>query len=119
MNTEVILHKANRTVNFRRQQSAGRKRTASIKDALNLFLKKVAGPAVKNVSVPDAFEQIIGPNLALNCQIDSITAGIMKVKTKPGPPFFELRSAAGQIIQQLNQHCPSANIRQIKLVCSE
>ncbi len=116
MNTEVLLHKANRTVKFRRRPV---KSGSNIDGELKKFLKKVARPAVKNVSVPDVFEQIVGGHIAANCRIHSITAGVMKVHTKPGPFMFELSSQAGQIIEQLKQQCPSANIRQIRLVCAE
>ncbi len=116
MNTEVLLNKANRAVKFRRRPV---KSSSNIAPELKLFLKKVARPAVRNVSVPDAFEQIAGQYLAANCRIESIAAGIMKIKTKPGPYMFELSTRAGQIVEQLKQQCPSSNIRQIRLVCSE
>ncbi|MGA2915365.1 MAG: DciA family protein [Sedimentisphaerales bacterium] len=138
MNTEVLLNKANRAVKFRRKpvRSSSPPRLAVIGEAGNingppvgevspladelaLFLKKVARPAVRNVSIPDAFEQIAGEYLAQNCRIESITAGILKVKTKPGPFMFELQTKAGQIVEQLKRQCPSANIRQIRLICSE
>jgi hypothetical protein len=116
MNTEVLLNKANRTIKFR-QTKAGS--NSSIAPELKRFLKNVAKPARRNVSVPDAFEQIAGDGLAQNCRIESLTAGIMKVKVKSGPYMFELRSKAGQIIEELKQQCPLSNIREIKLVCSE
>jgi hypothetical protein len=116
VNTEVLLNKANRTVRFRRKPV---KSSSNINGELKLFLKKVARPAVRNVSIPDAFEQIVGQYVAQNCRIESIVAGILKVKTKPGPFMFELRTQAGQIVEQLKQQCPSANIREIRLVCSE
>jgi predicted nucleic acid-binding Zn ribbon protein len=71
------------------------------------------------VSVPDAFEQIAGDNLAQNCRIESLTAGVMKVRVTSGPYMFELRTRATQIIEGLRQQCPSSNIREIKLVCSK
>jgi predicted nucleic acid-binding Zn ribbon protein len=71
------------------------------------------------MSVPDAFDQIAGDSLAQNCRIESIMAGVLKVRANPGPYMFELRTRAGQIVEQLKQQCPSSNIREIKLVCSE
>lgn len=116
MNTEVLLTKANRAIKFRRKGAENR---SNITPELELFLRSVARPARRNVSVPDAFEQIVGDGLAQNCRIESLTAGVMKVKVKSGPYMFELRTRAGQIIEQLKQQCPSSNIREIKLVCSE
>jgi hypothetical protein len=116
MNTEVLLTKANRAIKFRRKEA---KSSSNIAGELKLFLRSVASPARRNVSVPDAFEQIAGDGLAQNCRIESLTAGVMKVKVKSGPYMFELRTRAGQIIEQLKQQCPSSNIREIKLVCSE
>jgi hypothetical protein len=123
MNTEVLLNKANRAVKFRRQTAKGSGpprlavigKAGNIAPELKLFLKKVARPARRNVSVPDAFEQIAGDSLAQNCRIESITAGILKVKAKPGPYMFELRTRAEQIVEQLKQQCPSSNIREIRL----
>ena len=116
MNTEVLLTKANRAIKFRRKGAENR---SNITPELELFLRSVARPARRNVSVPDAFEQIAGDSLAQNCRIESLTAGVMKVRVKSGPYMFELRTRAGQIIEQLKQQCPSSNIREIKLVCSE
>lgn len=115
MNTEVLLAKANRAIKFRRKPARG---NSNIAGELNLFLKKVARPAMRNVSIPEAFEQLAGDVLAQNCRIESLTAGIMKVKVSSGPYMFELRSRAGQIIEGLRQQCPSSNIREIKTVCS-
>jgi hypothetical protein len=116
MNTEVLLTKANRAIKFRRKGAENR---SNITPELELFLRSVARPARRNVSIPDAFEQIAGDSLAQNCRIESLTAGVMKVRVKSGPYMFELRTRAGQIIEQLKQQCPSTNIREIKLVCSE
>ena len=116
MNTELLLEKTNRAVKFRRTKTQS---SSNITPELRLFLKGVARPARRNVSVPDAFEQIAGDDLARNCWIESLTAGVMKVKVKPGPYMFELRSKAGQIIEELKRQCPSSNIREIKLVCSK
>ena len=116
MNTEVLINKANRAIKFRRRPV---KTSSNIAPELKRFLKKVARPAVRNISVPEAFEQIAGQYLAQNCRIESIMAGVLKVKTKPGPYMFELRTRAGQIVEQLKQQCPSSNIREIRLVCSE
>ena len=116
MNTEVLLTKANRAIKFRRKGAENR---SNITPELELFLRSVARPARRNVSIPDAFEQIAGDGLAQNCRIESLTAGVMKVRVKSGPYMFDLRTRAGQIIVQLKQQCPSSNIREIKLVCSE
>jgi 3-methyladenine DNA glycosylase/8-oxoguanine DNA glycosylase len=116
MNTEVLLAKANRAIRFRRK---GAKSSSNIAPELKKFLRSVARPAKRNISVPDAFEQIAGNVLAQNCRIESLAAGVMKVKVKSGPYMFELRTRAGQIVEQLKQQCPSSNIREIKLVCLE
>jgi len=115
MNTDVMLTKANRAMKLRRKEA----KSNSIAGEMKLFLRSVARPARRNVSVPDAFEQIAGDILAQNCRIESLTAGVMKVKVRSGPYMFELRTRAGQIIEQLKQQCPSSNIREIKLICSE
>ncbi len=116
MNTEVLLTKANRAIKFRRRRA---KSNSNIAGELKLFLRSVASPARRNISVPEAFEQIAGDDLARNCRIESLRAGVMKVKVKSGPYMFELRTNAGQIVEELRQQCPLSNIREIKLVCSE
>jgi hypothetical protein len=116
MNTEVILARANRAIKFRRKKAKG---SGGIAGELKLFFGRVARPARRNVSIPEAFEQIAGDYLAQNCRIESLTAGVMKVKVKSGPYMFELRCRAGQIVEELKQQCPLSNIREIKLVCSE
>jgi hypothetical protein len=116
MDAEQLLAKVNRTTKFRQKVA---KSSSNIAPELRLFLKSVARPARRNVSIPDAFEQIAGENLARNCRIESLLAGVMKVKVKSGPYMFELRTRATQIVEGLKQQCPSSNIREIKLVCSE
>ncbi len=116
MNTEVLLAKTNRAIRFRRGKTAG---SGNIASELKLFLRKVARPARRNVSVTEVFEQVAGDGLVDNCRIESLTGGIMKVKVKSGPYMFELRSRAGQIIEELRQQCPSSNIREMKLICLE
>jgi hypothetical protein len=116
MNTEVLLAKANRTIKARRKKPVA---SNNIDGQMNLFLRSVARPARRNVSVPDAFGLIAGDSLAQNCRIESLTAGVMKVKVKAGPYMFELRTRTEQIIEELKQQCPSSNIREIRLICSE
>lgn len=116
MNTEVILAKTNRAIKSKRAEAAS---GSSIAGELNLFLKTVAGPARRNMSVPEAFEQIAGSTLARNCRVESLKAGVLKVKVKAGPYMFELCTRAGEIVEQIKQRCPSSNIREIRPACME
>jgi hypothetical protein len=116
MNTEQLLWRANRAVKFRRVKT---KYSSNLTSEMKLFLRSFAGPARRNVLVPDAFKRAAGSRLAENCRIESLRAGVLKVKVKPGPYMFELRTRAAEIIEELKEQCPSSNIREIKLACSE
>jgi hypothetical protein len=116
---ESVLYKASRTMQFRRLSLVARRSKHELQitsHELDLFIKHIARPAARSASIPETFKQVIGRDMAQYCQIDSIMAGVLRVKTKPGPFMFELQTQAGWIVEQLRQQCPSANIRQIKLV---
>lgn len=116
MNTEQLLRNANKAVRLRR---AGIRRCNSLAPEMSIYLRRSAGKARRNTYVPCIFEQVAGSMLAENCRIESLKAGVLKVRVKPGPYMFELRAKTDDIIEALRAHHPLPNIREIKLICSE
>lgn len=117
MDAEQLLARANRMLKIKRQKTP--EKSSLIEMELQRFFSQSAKPAKRNEAVPQAFEQAAGENLAQNCRIESMTAGILKVRVSPGPYMFELQTRSKEIIEKIKQQCPSARIRGIKIICSE
>ncbi len=116
MDEDLLLAKVSRTLKRKRPSPM---RFAAITNELQRFIKKCAKPARRNISVPQAFADVVGEMLAQNCRIDSLRSGILKVMVKPGPYMFALQMQSSEIIEKLQSQCPASDIREIKLLCSK
>ncbi len=114
MDGEFILEQANRKI-------VARKLPADLTLGQDMYncLSGLAKSTRKNTEVLDLFEQIAGDDIAAHCRPDSIGAGVLKIKVQPGPYMFHLRNRTGEILKQLQAACPSANIREIRLLCAK
>lgn len=79
------------------------------------WLSKVTKNTKKNSNVIGVLGQIVGEEIMQHCSCESIKSGILKIKVKPGPYMFQMRSMSGEILRRLRAEYPSANIREIKL----
>jgi len=114
MDGDFILEQANKKI-------VGHRPPANLplgQDIYN-YLGRFSKNTKKNIEILNLFEQIAGEEIAAHCQPDSIGAGVLKVKVKPGPYMFHLRNRTDEILKQLQEACPSANIREIRLLCSK
>lgn len=73
----------------------------------------------RNMQVVNLLEQIAGEEIMANCRPESINGGVLKIKVKPGPYMFQMKNMSSEILKQLQAAFPSANIREIKLVCTK
>ena len=111
MGSEFMLEQVNRDILKRRP----RVRRQDVDECLEKFVKQTK----KNVRVFRAFEQAAGDEIMSHCNIESINGGVLKLNVRPGPYMFSIRSRADEIIGRMRVLCPSAHIREIKIVCSE
>jgi len=112
MDGEFILEQTNKKI-VQRRLPADLPMGSDVYNCLSKFSKNVK----KNTQILSLFEQFAGEDITAHCQADSIGAGVLKVKVKPGSYMFHLRNKTGEILKQLQEACPSANIREIRLLC--
>jgi hypothetical protein len=112
MDGEFRLEQANKKIVTRRPP-ADLPMGQDVYDCLGKFAKNVK----KNTQILSLFEQIAGSDIAAHCRPESIGAGVLKVQVKPGPYMFHLRNRTDEILKQMQSACPSANIREIRLLC--
>lgn len=82
------------------------------------WLGKVTKNTRNNSNVVAMFGQIAGDEMMANCQPQSLRNGVLKIKVRPGPYMFQMRSMSSQFLKQLQSAYPSANIKEIKLVAN-
>jgi len=114
MDGDFILEQANKKVIANRPEAAqpiGR----DVYNWLDRFTKNVK----KNTRTISLLEQIAGEEIMANCQADSISAGVLKIKVKPGPYMFHIKNKSSEILKQLQTAYPAANIREIRLFCAK
>ncbi|HBG28465.1 MAG: hypothetical protein A2Y10_10805 [Planctomycetes bacterium GWF2_41_51] len=80
------------------------------------WLSRVTKNTRKNSTVLSVLGQIIGEEIMQHCSPESIKAGVLKIKVKPGPYMFHLRNMTGEILRTLQTEYPSSHIREIKLI---
>ncbi|MFA5293756.1 MAG: DUF721 domain-containing protein [Phycisphaerae bacterium] len=112
MDGDFILEQANKKIVGHRQPAS-----LPLGNDVYDYLGRFAKNTDKNIEILNLFEQIAGQEITAHCQLDSIRAGVLKVKVKPGPYMFHLRNRTDEILRQLQETCPSANIREIRLLC--
>jgi predicted nucleic acid-binding Zn ribbon protein len=112
MDGEFVLEQANRKI-------AGRRPAEQMPLGQDVYncLSRLVKNTKKNMDVLSVFNQIAGDEMAEHCRPDSIGAGVLRIKVKPGPYMFHMRNRTDEILKQLQEACPSANIREIRLVC--
>jgi len=116
MDEDVLLAKVNRTI---KRKCPAAVRFATLTGEFQRFIKKCAKPAKRNTTVPQAFADAVGETMAQNCKIESLVRGTLKIKVAPGPYMFAIQMQLEEIIEKIQTQCPSSNIREIKLLCSE
>ncbi len=108
---EFIFEQANRQI-LAKRPSVSQPLGKDICDWFSYITKSTK----RNSCVVEMFSQIIGPELTAHCQAQSLKAGVLIIRVRPGPYMFHIRNMSSRILQQLQTAYPSANIREIKLV---
>jgi hypothetical protein len=66
-------------------------------------------------SVADCWEQLLPEELCRHCRINNIAGGQLEVFVDSPAYLYELRLCSQQLIKQLQQKCPRARIKKIRL----
>ena len=66
--------------------------------------------------VTKCWKQLLPGELAKHCQIVEITGGELRVSVDVPSYRYEMQLCCSEILKQLQQQCPGAHIRKIKLI---
>ena len=90
-------------------------RTKHLGRVLNEFMEKRVAPSHSRfASVEQLWGQLLPAELAEHCTLAGISAGQLKVLVDSPVYMHELRMCGGELVRQLQQHCPRARIERIK-----
>jgi len=93
-----------------------RQEAVSVGEIIKRFMDNQVSPQYeKSESVFDVWASLLPQTIARHCRIDSICRGELKVLVDSPSYMHELRFFSAELLEGLRQHCPSANVRKIKI----
>lgn len=108
-NQEKLLHSATRW------QHRKKDTTSRLDDCVKNYLRVNKRSLEKNTTVVDAWEEILPAELIRHSRIDGISGGVLQVQVEPGPYMHEMQMLSGELLMLLQDRCPRAGIRKIRL----
>ena len=91
-------------------------RTVALGDSLaRLFEKRISPKQARFEPIAQAWSQLLPAELAEHCRIAGIDGGKLRVKVDSPAYMHELGLCSSQLLEQLQQLCPRASVREIKL----
>ena len=92
-------------------------RTVRLGDTINQLMEDRISPQQARFSlVAELWSQLLPAGLRQHCKIADISTGQLKVLVDLPPYMHELRLCSSELLKELQQQCPRAQIRKIKLV---
>ena len=70
----------------------------------------------KNDSVMENLQRILPEELKEHCAVQQITNGQLKIKVDSSARLFSAQLSSNRLLEQLQQDCPRAGIRQVRFV---
>ena len=110
MDAEERLRK---TVKWRTAAAPEQARTLG--SAAEEFLSNLEPRCGQTEKLVEAFNRLLPEVLASHCQIDTVSAGRVKVLVDSPSYLHELRLCKRQLLYELRQECPRMKIKDIKL----
>jgi len=98
----------------RRQKRPGR-RPDKLGEAIFSYLGGKHRKLEANAGVVDVWREILPEQFYDHCELTGIEAGVLRLEVDPGPYMHELQVSSGMLLEQLQQRCPRAGIRQLLL----
>jgi predicted nucleic acid-binding Zn ribbon protein len=91
--------------------------TATLGEALSELMEDRIVPQQSRFgSVTDLWSELLPAELYQHCRLAGISGGQLKVLVDSPSYMHELRLCSSQLLKELQQRCPKARIRRIKLV---
>jgi len=107
---------------YRRGVAAGRQTwtnssmTAKLGDAVKQLMEGWISPQqARCESVSKAWSELLPAGLVRHCKLAEISGGQLKVVADSPLYMHELRLCSRQLLEELQQRCPQAGIKRIKL----
>lgn len=110
-NGQQLCNIANRRTRRRWDQ------TVRLGDAVSQLMENCISPQqVRFSAVAELWSQLLPAGLRRHCKIADVSAGQLKVLVDLPPYMHELRLCSSELLKELQQQCPRAQIKKIKLV---
>lgn len=91
--------------------------TVRLGDTVNQLMERRISPRqAKFSSVAELWGRLLPAGLQRHCKIADVSAGQLKVLVDLPPYMHELRLCSSELLKELQQQCPQAQIKKIKLV---
>lgn len=92
-------------------------RTVRLGDTITQLMENRISPQQARFgAVEELWSQLLPAGLRRHCKIADISAGQLKVLVDLPPYLHELRLCSSELLKELQQQCPRAQIKKIKLV---
>lgn len=98
------------------KRKKSRDRTVKLGEVVgDIQTNRISPAQTRFARLTEVLEQVLGPNLASHCKVDSVSAGQLKILADSPSYRTQLRLCSSEIIGQLQQACPRARIKNIKI----
>lgn len=92
-------------------------RTVRLGDAVQQFIAEQVSPRQARFgAVAELWSQLLPAELCRHCEIVDISGGQLKVRVDSPAYKYELQLCSSEILEELQQQCPSARLTKIKFV---
>ena len=93
--------------------------TAKVGDIAQTFFTNWISPRQARFgNVTELWDQLLPGELSRHCEIVDISSGKLKVRADSPAYRYELQLCSSELLKELQQQCPKARIKEIKVVLS-
>ena len=94
-----------------------RQETVRLGDVLAKFIDEQISPQqARFEALTELWRELLPPNLYQRCQIADMSGGELKVSVDSPSYANELRWCSSELLEELQQRCPQARIKRIKII---
>lgn len=91
--------------------------TVRLGDLLAKFVDEQISPQqARFEALTELWRELLPPNLYRRCQIADMSGGELKVSVDSPSYANELRWCSSELLEELQQRCPQARIKRIKII---
>ena len=90
-------------------------RAQKLGDIARAFVKNRTRKLKKNAQIADIWQELLPPEFYKYCRAIGIERSALIIEVQPGPFMYQMDRMKEQLLEYLQQHCPGAGIKSIKL----